>query len=158
MWDGDGAARVYAREGGLLLERAGGQGPRSPNARTGRDEARRILLHRRRAAARSQADAAARTSSPWRTGSGNWSRPRRPTAASCAGAPTPREPCWPHHGRSASCVATCTTTTCSIWARGWLAIDPKRLLGERGFGFANIFTNPDLIFSMLPPPPGFSHP
>jgi streptomycin 6-kinase len=29
-------------------------------------------------------------------------------------------------------------------ARGWLAIDPKRLIGERGFDFANIFTNPDL--------------
>ncbi len=29
-------------------------------------------------------------------------------------------------------------------ARGWLAIDPKGLLGERGFDFANIFTNPDL--------------
>ncbi|WP_297206598.1 aminoglycoside phosphotransferase family protein [uncultured Pluralibacter sp.] len=26
----------------------------------------------------------------------------------------------------------------------WLAIDPKGLLGERGFDFANIFTNPDL--------------
>jgi streptomycin 6-kinase len=24
-------------------------------------------------------------------------------------------------------------------ARGWLAIDPKRLLGERGFDFSNIF-------------------
>ncbi|GEO17496.1 hypothetical protein MAE02_51920 [Microvirga aerophila] len=29
-------------------------------------------------------------------------------------------------------------------SRGWLAIDPKRLVGERGFDFANIFTNPDL--------------
>lgn len=27
---------------------------------------------------------------------------------------------------------------------GWLAIDPKGLKGERGFDFANIFTNPDL--------------
>jgi hypothetical protein len=27
---------------------------------------------------------------------------------------------------------------------GWLAIDPKGLVGERGFDFANIFTNPDL--------------
>ena len=27
--------------------------------------------------------------------------------------------------------------------RGWLAIDPKALLGERGFDFANIFCNPD---------------
>src|SRR5690606_6680990 len=28
--------------------------------------------------------------------------------------------------------------------RGWLAIDPKHLRGERGFDYANIFTNPDL--------------
>lgn len=28
-------------------------------------------------------------------------------------------------------------------ARGWLAIDPKGLLGERGFDFANLFCNPD---------------
>ncbi|MBD9529153.1 aminoglycoside phosphotransferase family protein [Paracoccus sp. PAR01] len=28
--------------------------------------------------------------------------------------------------------------------RGWRAIDPHGLIGERGFDFANIFTNPDL--------------
>ena len=28
--------------------------------------------------------------------------------------------------------------------RGWLAIDPKRLQGERGFDYANLFCNPDL--------------
>jgi hypothetical protein len=28
--------------------------------------------------------------------------------------------------------------------RGWLAIDPKRLFGERGFDYANLFCNPDL--------------
>src|SRR5690606_2582196 len=28
--------------------------------------------------------------------------------------------------------------------KGWLAIDPKGLIGERGFDFANIFCNPDL--------------
>ena len=28
--------------------------------------------------------------------------------------------------------------------RGWLVIDPHGLTGERGFEFANIFTNPDL--------------
>lgn len=27
--------------------------------------------------------------------------------------------------------------------RGWLAIDPKRLWGERGFDYANIFCNPN---------------
>jgi streptomycin 6-kinase len=26
---------------------------------------------------------------------------------------------------------------------GWLAIDPKRLMDERGFDYANIFCNPD---------------
>ncbi len=42
-------------------------------------------------------------------------------------------------------MATCITeNVLDFGARGWLAIDPKRLLGERGFDFANIFTNPDL--------------
>ncbi|CAA9565049.1 MAG: Aminoglycoside 6-phosphotransferase, putative [uncultured Thermomicrobiales bacterium] len=35
-------------------------------------------------------------------------------------------------------------------ARGWLAIDPKGLLGERGFDFANIFCNPDLEVATAP--------
>jgi streptomycin 6-kinase len=29
--------------------------------------------------------------------------------------------------------------------RGWLAIDPKGLLGERGFDYANLFCNPDQV-------------
>lgn len=29
-------------------------------------------------------------------------------------------------------------------ARGWLAIDPKHIEGDRAFDYANIFTNPDL--------------
>ena len=36
--------------------------------------------------------------------------------------------------------------------RGWLAIDPKGLNGERGFDYGNIFTNP--IESHLPTEPG----
>ena len=35
-------------------------------------------------------------------------------------------------------------------SQGWLAIDPKGLLGERGFDFANIFTNPDLADASHP--------
>lgn len=34
--------------------------------------------------------------------------------------------------------------------RGWLAIDPKGLLGERGFDFANIFCNPDFDIATTP--------
>ena len=35
-------------------------------------------------------------------------------------------------------------------ARGWLAIDPKGLRGERGFDFANIFCNPDRATALAP--------
>jgi streptomycin 6-kinase len=34
--------------------------------------------------------------------------------------------------------------------RGWLAIDPKGLMGERGFDYANIFCNPDLSVAGSP--------
>ena len=34
--------------------------------------------------------------------------------------------------------------------RGWLAIDPKGLIGERGFDYANIFCNPDAAISTRP--------
>jgi streptomycin 6-kinase len=34
--------------------------------------------------------------------------------------------------------------------RGWLAIDPKGLVGERYFDFANLFCNPDLAIATAP--------
>ena len=34
--------------------------------------------------------------------------------------------------------------------RGWVAIDPKRLVGERGYDFANIFCNPDQAVATSP--------
>lgn len=34
--------------------------------------------------------------------------------------------------------------------RGWLAIDPKGLLGERTFDYTNIFCNPDLETATSP--------
>ncbi|APA68261.1 aminoglycoside phosphotransferase family protein [Janthinobacterium sp. 1_2014MBL_MicDiv] len=35
-------------------------------------------------------------------------------------------------------------------ARGWLAIDPKGYVGERGFDFANILCNPDAALATAP--------
>jgi streptomycin 6-kinase len=35
-------------------------------------------------------------------------------------------------------------------ARGWLAIDPKGVLGERGFEYANLFRNPDVEIALAP--------
>jgi streptomycin 6-kinase len=34
--------------------------------------------------------------------------------------------------------------------RGWLAIDPKGLIGERGFDYANNFCNPDAAIATRP--------
>jgi len=34
--------------------------------------------------------------------------------------------------------------------RGWLAIDPKGLIGERGYDYANIVCNPDIETAMAP--------
>jgi streptomycin 6-kinase len=34
--------------------------------------------------------------------------------------------------------------------RGWLAIDPKGLIGERGFEYANLFRNPDADLALAP--------
>jgi streptomycin 6-kinase len=35
-------------------------------------------------------------------------------------------------------------------SKGWLAIDPKGLLGERGFDYANLFCNPDVATATAP--------
>ena len=35
-------------------------------------------------------------------------------------------------------------------ARGWLAIDPKCLVGDRAFDYANLFCNPDVASATAP--------
>jgi len=145
-WDGEGAARVLAREGAaLLLERATGPGSLAEMARTGRDdEACRILCA---TAARLHAPRAKPL--PDLMPLTQWFRELEPAAAThggilarCAGVARallaePRE-VGPLHGDLHH------DNVLDFGARGWLAIDPKFLLGERGFDFANIFTNPDL--------------
>lgn len=145
-WDGEGAARVLAREdGALLLERAAGGGSLAAMARDGEDDA----------ACRRLCGVAARLHAP-RAGPppelvplAHWFRELAPAAAAqggilerCAAAArdllaAPREVGVLHgdlhHGN-----------VLDFGARGWLAIDPQGLSGERGFDFASIFTNPDL--------------
>jgi streptomycin 6-kinase len=145
-WDGDGAARVLARDDdALLLERAEGTASLADMARTGRDdEACRVLcavaarLHAPRPKALSKLVPLA-----------HWFRELEPAAAA-------------HGGILVRCAATARSllaeprevgvlhgdlhhgNVLDFETRGWLAIDPKGLAGERGFDFANIFTNPDL--------------
>ena len=144
-WDGQGAARVLEHAGdALLLERAPGPGSLAEMVRSGRDdEASRILcaaaagLHAPRAGAPPDLVPLAR-----------WFRALEPASAAHGGilvraAEAARELLSDprdvvvlhgdlHHGN-----------VLDFGARGWLAIDPKGLTGERGFDFANLFCNPD---------------
>ena len=147
-WDGDGAARVLAHEdGALLMERAAGLGSLSDMARTGRDDEACSVL----CATAAHLHAPRAKPVPLT----RWFRPLSPMAATHGGLlnrcdlasrtllATPQEviPLHGdlHHGN-----------VLDFGSRGWLAIDPKCLLGERGFDFANIFCNPDLSLAAEP--------
>lgn len=144
--DGDGAARVLARDGdALLLERAEGTASLSDMTRSGRDdEACRVIC-----AVAARLHAPRPKPLPDLVPLPHWFRDLEPAAAAHGGIlrrsaeaarrllASPREVGALHGDLHHDNVL-------DFGARGWLAIDPKRLLGERGFDFANIFTNPDL--------------
>ena len=148
---GDGAAQVYAHDGAaLVLERLEGQPALAQLAQSGQDdEATRMLC----------------------TVAAHLHRPR-PTPP--PDLPTPRR--W---FRSLKRAAAQGSELADLWAianalldtpqdvrplhgdihhgnvlhggkRGWLAIDPKGILGERGYDYANIFFNPSTEFAAQP--------
>ena len=156
-WDGDGTARTLAYEGdALLMERAVGTRSLTALAHGGRDdEASRILcavatrLHARRTAA----------PPPDLIALPDWFAALAPAAARHGGILTvaaetarslfadPQEAIVLHgdihHGNVLDFGP-------DISGGGWLAIDPKGLIGERGFDFANIFCNPDAEVATAP--------
>ena len=152
-WDGQGAAPVLAHEGeALLMVRAQGQGSLADMARSGQDdEASRIIcaalegLHAQRpgrlpASLRPLPD---------------WFRQLEPAANRHGGVlakslamsklllADPREVCVlhgdAHHGNFLD-----------FGELGWLAIDPKGLIGDRGYDYANLLCNPDLATAVAP--------
>jgi streptomycin 6-kinase len=152
-WGGQGAARVLARQGeALLLERAMGPGSLAEMSRTGRDdEAIRILcaagarLH----AARAEPPPASLV--PLEP----WFRQLWPSATARGGV----------FGASAKVARTLLDVPQEVGVlhgdlhhgnvldfgeRGWLAIDPKGLLGDRGYDHANMLCNPDVETVMAP--------
>ncbi|GAA0275368.1 hypothetical protein LNAOJCKE_1035 [Methylorubrum aminovorans] len=145
-WGGEGAARVLARDANaLLLERATGPASLADMARQGQDdEACRILC-----TAAAKLHAPRNKPHPELIPLKQWFQDLEPTAASHGGIlrrsveaarlllDDQREVVVLHGDLHHDNVL-------DFGERGWLAIDPKRLLGERGFDFANIFTNPDL--------------
>ena len=142
-WEGQGAASVLAMHGdAILLERAGGERSLSEFARNGRDaEATRIIcdviaeLHAPRAKPLPELIPLA-----------VWFRELEPAAATHGGILTrsaetarfllaePRDPGVLHGDIHHDNIL-------DFGERGWLAIDPKRLFGERGFDYANLFCN-----------------
>lgn len=145
-WDGDGAARVLARDdNALLLERAEGVRSLAEMARDGRDdEACRILC-----AVAERLHAPRLTPLPELLPLRELFEELGPAASAHGGILTR---C--HQTAEALLAAPRDVTVLhgdlhhgnvlDFGHRGWLAIDPKGVVGERGFDFANIFTNPDL--------------
>jgi streptomycin 6-kinase len=152
-WNGDGAARVLAHDGAaLLMERATGENSLIEMARDGRDDQAGHIL----------CEVAAKLHAPkdypppsTLVPLSRWFEALGPAASRFGGvwgraAATARELLAKpqdvvvlhgdiHHGN-----------ILDAGPRGWLAIDPKGLIGERGFDFANIFCNPDPEIATAP--------
>jgi streptomycin 6-kinase len=151
-WDGDGAARVLAHDGdALLLERA--TGPRSLRrmAIAGEDdEACRILcaVAARLHAPRPRPPPVLTPLRRWFAGLEAAARAHgglfaRAWDAACRLLDDPRE-VVPLHGDLHH------DNVLDAGARGWIAIDPKHVIGERGFDLANLFANPDAHAAQAP--------
>lgn len=152
-WCGAGAVRVLAHEGdALLMERPLGGASLGEMSRFGRDDE----------ASRTICDVAARLHAPR-------VRPLPPTLVPLARWFAELEPAAARFGgvlrRSAATARDLLAAPRDVVVlhgdlhhgnvldagpRGWLAIDPKGLLGERGFDFASIFCNPDLGVATAP--------
>jgi streptomycin 6-kinase len=151
-WAGQGAAPVWAHEGdALLLERATGPGSLTTLVHEGRDdEATRIIC-----AVAARLHAPRGSSPPSLLPLTQWFEALAPVAAREGGLlaraaavasellQSPQEVGVLHGDLHHANVL-------DFSPRGWLAIDPKRLQGERGFDFANILFNPDLETATAP--------
>lgn len=151
-WQGQGAARVLAHEGAaLLLERAEGGMALAELSHDGRDdEACQIIC-----AVASKLHAPRLEQPPALISLSKWFRGLEASAAA-------------HGGIFAIAEATARELLASpqdvrvlhgdvhhhnilyFGRRGWLAIDPKGLVGERGFDYANLFCNPDSQTALKP--------
>lgn len=152
-WDGEGAAKVLAHDGAaLLMERAEGPNSLIHMARGGRDdEVSRIIC----AAATRLHSARGKPHPKTLVPLVRWFEALPAAAARHGGilrdaATTARDLLASprdavvlhgdiHHGN-----------ILDFGARGWLAIDPKGLVGERGFDYANLFCNPDAEVALAP--------
>lgn len=152
-WNGQGAARVLAHDrDALLLERAMGTGSLTAFTRTGRDdEATRILC-----AAIATLHAHDAAPPPALVALTPWFRDLWPAAETHGGilarsADTARELLAHPQDVVVLHGDIHHDNVLDFGARGWLAIDPKGLIGERGFDYANLFCNPETDIEVTAP-------
>ena len=152
-WDGDGAARVIAHDDDvLLLERATGLASLAAMARNGEDdEASRIICD---VAAKLHAPRD-RPPPPGLVPLDQWFRPLETMAASqggiiLEGAAAARDLLRTTHDIAVLHGDIHHENILDFGSRGWLAIDPKGLFGERAFDFANLFRDPDHAIATAP--------
>jgi len=147
---GEGAVRVLEIDGSaLLLERVRSDQSLAATSKSGRDDAAtRILcaavrtLHRTRRSATAVRPYSARCVVPS-------TRVSRSSAARTVEVGGPRAAGRHARGHSAAWDIH-HDNVLHDRERGWLAIDPKGLLGERTFDYTNIFCNPDLETATSP--------
>lgn len=152
-WDGEGAAPVLAREGeALLLERALGARDLVAMARSGQDAAATAIICQAVAVLHAPRDRSPpKTLVPLHV----WFGALGPTAQSRGGVLAKA------HAAAEQLLAAPLDATplhgdvhhaniLDFAERGWLAIDPKGLLGERGYDYANPFCNPDTATALTP--------
>lgn len=145
-WDGQGAARVLAqKDDAILLERATGGISLAELARSGHDvRATRIIC-----AATAKLHAPRTQPLPNLVPLSQWFRDLEPAAAIHGGmlslaAETARALLTDPRDVGVLHGDIHHDNILDFGERGWLAIDPKRLFGERSFDYANLFCNPDL--------------
>jgi streptomycin 6-kinase len=151
-WNGEGAAPVLAHDGEvLLMERASGADSLTHMVSSGQDdEATRILC----------------------AVAGRLHIPREKPAPDLVPLVQRFEALWSiaatHRGIFGQCAKTAREllsaprdvrvlhgdihhgNVLDFGPKGWLAIDPKGLYGDRGFDYANIFCNPDSKSALAP--------
>jgi streptomycin 6-kinase len=152
-WGGIGAARVLAREDeAILLERLDGPRSLAAMARAGEDdEATCILCHTAMALHAPRPEPPPASLTPMEV----WFRALWPAASAQGGTlalaasaardllDDPRDIAVLHGDYHHDNVL-------DGGERGWLVIDPKGVLGERGFEYANLFRNPDAPTVLMP--------
>ena len=144
-WNGNGAARTLAHAGNaILMERAEGGPSLAEFARNGRDdEATRTICEvlARLHAPRASPAPAAVPLTEWFEALGRVAVAQggilRAAAATATNLLATQQDIVVLHGDMHH------GNVLNFGSRGWLAIDPKGLIGERYFDYANLFCNPD---------------